>query len=111
MKKIDLKILSCSLQILKTLPVTRFKNLKQRFWHWKSFQEAACNELILAQWEVGTREHRPITEKGILNRVSVMLLILHGSEKRLKDLENHQRITSRLLSSSAWTSWIFGSVW
>ncbi len=36
--------------------------------------EPACDKLIRAhfpccQWEVGTREHRPITEKEILGRV------------------------------------------
>ncbi len=42
----------------------------------KTISEAACDKLILAQFTcsqsvVGTREHRPITEKGILRRVSV----------------------------------------
>jgi hypothetical protein len=54
----------------------------------------------------GIREHQPITEKGILRRVSVIIfkavnsfreankkfIIVYGSEKHLKDLENHQLI-------------------
>jgi hypothetical protein len=54
----------------------------------------------------GIREHQPITEKEILWRVSVSIfkvvnsfkeenkkfIIVYGSEKHLKDLENHQLI-------------------
>ncbi len=78
---------SFSLLIFKILPVTRFKVPKAAIltlnlitgsclWFCKIIPEATCNKLILAdfqssQWEVGTREYRPITEKGILRRASV----------------------------------------
>jgi hypothetical protein len=44
----------------------------------KNHTEAACKKLILAhfpcsQLEVGTKEHRPITEKEILRRVSISI--------------------------------------
>jgi hypothetical protein len=61
--------------------VTRFKDPKaviltlkmltgSRLWFCKLILEAACDMMILAhfscsQWEVGTREHRPFTEKEI----------------------------------------------
>ncbi len=78
------------LLILKICPVTCFKDPKaailtlkmlagSRMWVCKIIPEAACDKLIVAhfpcsQWEVGTREHRPITEKGSLRRVSVSIL-------------------------------------
>ncbi len=70
---------------LKILPVTSYKDPKaailtlkmltgSRLWFCKIIPKAAGDKLILAhfpgsQWEVGTREHRPITEKEILRRV------------------------------------------
>ncbi len=49
-----------------------------RLWFCKITPEAACDKFILAyfpcsQWEVGTGEHRPITEKGILKRLLVCI--------------------------------------
>jgi hypothetical protein len=104
-EKIKLKVLACSFEILKLLinfenpysnPLQRPKaailTLKMltgsRLWFFKIIPKAAGDKLILAhflcsKWDVGTREHRPITEKGILRRVSVSIL---------KNLENHQRI-------------------
>ncbi len=76
-------------------------------------QEAACDKLILAHfpwshWEIDTKEHRPITEKGILRRISVSkiseqfqrslnkkFIIVQGSEKLFKNLENHYRICKK----------------
>jgi hypothetical protein len=56
----------------------------------KIILEASCGKLILpcSQWEVGTREHRPIKEKGILRRVSVSIFeiskyIIQRSKKKL----------------------------
>jgi hypothetical protein len=62
-----------------------------------------------SQCEVNTREHRPITEKGILRSVSlsifkiisnfkeanIKLIILQRSEKLLKDLEKPSAHTQR----------------
>ncbi len=72
------------LLILKILPVTSYKDPKaailtlkmltgSRLWFCKIIPKAAGDKLILAhfpgcKWEVGTREHRPITEKEILRR-------------------------------------------
>ncbi len=77
------------LLILKILPVTSFKEPEAAIFTLKKcLQETACDsvklkeaakdKLILApfpcsQWEVGTREHRPITEKRILRRVSISI--------------------------------------
>ncbi len=71
------------------LPVTRFNDPRviiltpkihtgSCLWFCKIIPEAVFDKLILAhfpgsQWEVGTREHRSITEKGILRRVSVSI--------------------------------------
>ncbi len=80
-----------------------------RLWFCKTRPKAACDKIILAhflcsQWEVGTREYRPITEKWILRRVSISifkisqefqrrkLIIVKGREKIVKDFENHQSI-------------------
>ncbi len=71
------------LLILKILPVNCFKDPKEatltlkmltesRLWFYKSIPEVVCDKLILlahfpcSQWEVVTREHGPITEKGSL---------------------------------------------
>ncbi len=75
------------LLILKIVPVTSFKDPKaeilklkmlteSRLWFCKIIPEAACDKLILehfpySQCEIGTWEHRSITEKGILRRESV----------------------------------------
>ncbi len=64
-----------------------------------------------SQCEVNTREHRPITEKGILRRVSVSifkiiskfkeadikLVLLQRREKLLKDIEKPSAHTQRRL--------------
>ncbi len=52
--------------------------IHSRLWFCKIIAEAAFDKLILAhlpcsQREVGTREHRSITEKGILRRVSLSI--------------------------------------
>ncbi len=52
-----------------------------RLWFCKIILEAACEKLILLHfpcslWEVGTIEHRPITEKGIQRGVSVSIFKL-----------------------------------
>jgi len=116
-------ILWNDLLILKTFPVTRCKvpnaailTLKMRtgsrLWFCNIISEAAHDKYILAhfpcsQWEDGTREHRSTTEKEILRSVSVSifkiskwfhrnkykLLIVQGSVKFLKDLDNYRRIT------------------
>ncbi len=85
-----------------------------RLWFCKILPEGTCDKLTLAhfpcsQWEDGIREHRPFREKGIVMKVSVpvniykistvsyfkeankKLIIIQGSEKLLKDLENHRR--------------------
>ncbi len=124
-EKIKLKVLACSSEIpvltnSENPLVTRFKYPKaailtlkmlagSRLWFCNIIPEADCDELTLApfafsQWEVGTGEHRPITEKGVLRRISVYifkinnskkwskkLINVKGSEKLLKDLENHKR--------------------
>ncbi len=74
---------------LKILLVTRFKDPKaailtlkmltgSRLWFCTVIPKAAGDMLILAhfpcsQWEVGTREDRPIKEEEILRRVSVSI--------------------------------------
>jgi hypothetical protein len=67
-----------------------FNSIQRRFWHWKCIKEAACdfaNHTGSRMWQVNscasslqpmwgrhyTVEHRPITEKGILKRVSVSI--------------------------------------
>ncbi len=84
MKEIKLKVSACLLS-LKILPASY--TLKCQFWHWKCLQEAVCHSVksyrkplvsslayfLCGQLEVGTREHRPITEKGILKRLFVCI--------------------------------------
>ncbi len=52
----------------------------------KFLPEVACGKLILAhfpssQWDVGNREHRPITEKGIRMRVSASIFKISSNFK------------------------------
>ncbi len=73
-----------------------------RMWFCKIKPKAAGDKLILAhfpcsKWEVGTREHRPITSafsKLVSNfkEANKKLISVEENEKLLKDLENHQRI-------------------
>ncbi len=79
---IKLKVLACSFEITyqfrKSFKEPASKILKRQFWHWSCIQEVACDKLILPhvisiQWEVGTTEHRAITEKGMLRRDSVSI--------------------------------------
>ncbi len=88
------------LRLLKILLVTRFKDLKaailtlkmltgSRLWLCKIILEVAVDKLILAhfpwsQWEVGTREHRPIIQKGILRRGSVSIFKISKYFQRSK---------------------------
>ncbi len=85
------------LLILKILPVSHFKDLKaanltlkmhtgSRLWFSIIIPEAACDKLTLAHfprslWEVGIREHWPITEKEILRRVSNLESIFKISQQ------------------------------
>ncbi len=59
-------------------------------WFCKIIPKAAGGKLILAhfpcsQWEVGTREHRPITEKEILRRISVSIFKISKLFQRSKE--------------------------
>ncbi len=59
---------------------------RSRLWFCKTIPEAACDKLFVAhfpcsQWWAGIREHQPITEKGILRRVSVSIFKVVNSFK------------------------------
>jgi hypothetical protein len=89
-KKCTYKIIfyTCLLS-LKILPLTRFKDSKSAILilkmltgsllgFCKMIPKTACEmfnscTFSCSQWELGTREHRPITEKGIMRRVSVSI--------------------------------------
>ncbi len=96
------------LLILKILPVTHFEDPKMailtlkmltgdRLWFCKIMPGAACDKVILAhfpcsQWEVSTGEHRPITDKGILMRVSVSIFCLFPHQLSLFTLSSYAHV-------------------
>ncbi len=108
MKKIKLKAFACSLENLLLALLKLFANFenpssnrlqrpesgyidtenihRSRLWFCKTIPEAACDKLFVAhfpcsQWWAGIREHQPITEKGILRRVSVSIFKVVNSFK------------------------------
>ncbi len=74
---------------MKIPPLIRYKDPKaailslkmpagSHLWFCTIIPDAACDKLILAhfpcsQWEVSIREYQPITDKGILRRVSISI--------------------------------------
>jgi hypothetical protein len=81
--------------ILKIFPVTCIKDPKVaililkmhtgsclRFC--KSYQKLQVTSFFCSQWEVSISEHPPITEKGILRRVSVSILKISSNFKEGK---------------------------
>ncbi len=89
------------LLILKIILVTCFKDPKvalelkmlteSHLWFCKIIPEATCDKLILAllpykQWKVGTRHYGPITENGILSRVSGSIYKISKFKKANKKL-------------------------
>ncbi len=107
---------------LKLLTYFLLKDSKQRFWHWKSLQKAACDSVksyrkplwLVNSWAFlpAASERSALMNTGQSQRrefwwgfqyafsklmrnfkvVNKTLIIVKGSEKPLKDLETHQRI-------------------
>jgi hypothetical protein len=82
-------------------------NFKRPFETFSIYESRLCAHSPCSQWELGTRVHRTITEKGILRRVSISIISIFKISSNLVFSKIFQAASDRLDDSGCLHNFFF----